>query len=99
MSNSNWLEKILPAVRRPQENRRNSIPEGLWRKCPRCDGVVYRPELDRNMDVCPKCEHHLRINARRRLKLFLDEGVQTEIGAELAPVDRLKFKDSKKTQC
>ena len=96
MSNSNWLEKILPAVRRPQENRRNNIPEGLWRKCPRCDGVVYRPELDRNMDVCPKCEHHLRINARRRLKLFLDEGVQTEIGAELAPVDRLKFKDSKK---
>lgn len=96
MSNSNWLEKILPAVRRPQENRRNNIPEGLWRKCPRCDGVVYRPELDRNMDVCPKCEHHLRISARRRLKLFLDEGPQTEIGAELAPVDRLKFKDSKK---
>ncbi len=96
MSNSNWLEKILPAVRRPQESRRNNIPEGLWRKCPRCEGVVYRPELDRNMDVCPKCDHHLRINARRRLKLFLDEGVQTEIGAELAPVDRLKFKDSKK---
>ena len=53
MSNSNWLEKILPAVRRPQESRRNNIPEGLWRKCPRCEGVVYRPELDRNMDVCP----------------------------------------------
>lgn len=86
MSNSNWLEKILPAVRRPQESRRNNIPEGLWRKCPRCEGVVYRPELDRNMDVCPKCDHHLRIDARRRLKLFLDEGAQTEIGAELAPV-------------
>jgi len=96
MSNSNWLEKILPAVRRPQESRRSNIPEGLWRKCPRCEGVVYRPELDRNMDVCPKCDHHLRIGARRRLKLFLDEGVQTEIGTELAPVDRLKFKDSKK---
>jgi acetyl-CoA carboxylase carboxyl transferase subunit beta len=96
MSNSNWLEKILPAVRRPQESRRNNIPEGLWRKCPRCEGVVYRPELDRNMDVCPKCDHHLRISARRRLKLFLDEGVQTEIGTELSPVDRLKFKDSKK---
>lgn len=95
-NNSNWLEKILPAVRRPQETRRNNIPEGLWRKCPRCDGVVYRPELDRNLDVCPKCEHHLRIGARRRLKLFLDEGTQTEIGADLAPVDRLKFKDSKK---
>ena len=96
MSNSNWLEKILPAVRRPQESRRNNITEGLWRKCPRCEGVVYRPELDRNMDVCPKCDHHLRISARRRLKLFLDEGVQTEIGTELSPVDRLKFKDSKK---
>ncbi|EKF74864.1 acetyl-CoA carboxylase, carboxyl transferase [Alcanivorax hongdengensis A-11-3] len=96
MSNSNWLEKILPAVRRPQESRRNNIPEGLWRKCPRCDGVLYRPELERNLDVCPKCDHHFRVNARRRLKLFLDEGPQTEIGAELAPVDRLKFKDSKK---
>ena len=96
MSSSNWLEKILPAVRRPQESRRTNIPEGLWRKCPRCDGVVYRPELDRNMDVCPKCEHHLRIGARKRLKLFLDEGTLTEIGASLAPVDRLKFKDSKK---
>ena len=96
MSSGNWLEKILPAVRRPQESRRTNIPEGLWRKCPRCDGVVYRPELDRNMDVCPKCEHHLRIGARKRLKLFLDEGTLTEIGASLAPVDRLKFKDSKK---
>ncbi|MDX1803294.1 MAG: acetyl-CoA carboxylase, carboxyltransferase subunit beta [Alcanivorax sp.] len=96
MSNSNWLEKILPAVRRPQENRRNNIPEGLWRKCPRCDGVLYRPELERNLDVCPKCDHHFRVNARRRLKLFLDDGPQSEIGAELAPVDRLKFKDSKK---
>ncbi|ARB46157.1 acetyl-CoA carboxylase, carboxyltransferase subunit beta [Alloalcanivorax xenomutans] len=95
MSN-NWLEKILPAVRRPQENRRNSVPEGLWRKCPRCDSALYRPELERNLDVCPKCEHHMRIGARKRLKLFLDEGVTSEIGAELAPEDRLKFKDSKK---
>ena len=96
MNNSNWLEKILPAVRRPEESRRNSIPEGLWRKCPRCDGVLYRPELERNMDVCPKCDHHLRIKARRRLALFLDEGGQKEIGSELSPTDRLKFKDSKK---
>lgn len=95
MSN-NWLEKILPAVRRPQESRRNSIPEGLWRKCPRCDSALYRPELERNLDVCPKCEHHMRIGARKRLKLFLDEGATSEIGADLAPVDRLKFKDSKK---
>lgn len=96
MSSNNWLEKILPAVRRPEESRRNSIPEGLWRKCPRCDGVLYRPELERNMDVCPKCGHHLRIKARRRLSLFLDEGGQREIGSELSPTDRLKFKDSKK---
>ena len=96
MSHSNWLEKILPAVRRPAENRRSNVPEGLWRKCPRCDGVLYRPELERNMDVCPKCRHHLRIDARTRLALFLDEGEQTEIGADLAPVDRLKFRDSKK---
>lgn len=96
MSHSNWLEKILPAVRRPAENRRSNVPEGLWRKCPRCDGVLYRPELERNMDVCPKCKHHLRIDARTRLSLFLDETEQTEIGADLAPVDRLKFRDSKK---
>lgn len=95
MSN-NWLEKILPAVRRPQENRRNNIPEGLWRKCPRCDSALYRPELERNLDVCPKCQHHMRVGARKRLKLFLDEGATSEIGADLAPVDRLKFKDSKK---
>lgn len=95
MSN-NWLEKILPAVRRPEESRRSNIPEGLWRKCPRCDSALYRPELERNLDVCPKCDHHMRVGARKRLKMFLDEGPVTEIGAELAPVDRLKFKDSKK---
>ncbi|GAA5121271.1 acetyl-CoA carboxylase, carboxyltransferase subunit beta [Alloalcanivorax gelatiniphagus] len=95
MSN-NWLEKILPTVRRSQENRRSNIPEGLWRKCPRCDSALYRPELERNQDVCPKCGHHLRVGARKRLRMFLDEGQTTEIGADLAPVDRLKFKDSKK---
>lgn len=96
MSTNNWLEKILPAIRRTGEDRRASVPEGLWRKCPRCDGVLYRPELERNLDVCPKCDHHMRISARKRLKLFLDESPQAEIGAELVQVDRLKFKDSKK---
>ncbi|WP_111656795.1 acetyl-CoA carboxylase, carboxyltransferase subunit beta [Isoalcanivorax indicus] len=96
MSTNNWLEKILPAIRRTGEDRRASVPEGLWRKCPRCDGVLYRPELERNLDVCPKCDHHMRIGARKRLKLFLDDSPQAEIGAELIPVDRLKFKDSKK---
>ncbi len=95
MSN-NWLEKILPTVRRSQENRRSNVPEGLWRKCPRCDSALYRPELERNQDVCPKCGHHLRVGARKRLRLFLDEGQTSEIGTDLAPVDRLKFKDSKK---
>lgn len=96
MSNNSWLEKILPAVRKPAESRRNSIPEGLWRKCPRCEAVLYKPELERNLEVCPKCEHHLRLSARARLALMLDEGTWPEIGAELAPVDMLKFKDSKK---
>lgn len=97
MSGGNWLEKILPSVRKGEaDSRRANVPEGLWRKCPRCDSVIYRPELERNLDVCPKCEHHLRINARTRLKLFLDEGPQSEIGADIEPVDRLKFKDSKK---
>ena len=97
MSGGNWLEKILPSVRKPDnDGRRANVPEGLWRKCPRCDGVIYRPELERNLDVCPKCQHHLRINARTRLKLFLDDGPQSEIGADIEPVDRLKFKDSKK---
>ena len=97
MSGGNWLEKILPSVRKTDnDSRRANVPEGLWRKCPRCDSVIYRPELERNLDVCPKCQHHLRIGARARLKLFLDEGGQTEIGADIEPVDRLKFRDSKK---
>lgn len=96
MSQSNWLDKILPSIRKPAETRRTNVPEGLWRKCPRCEGVLYLPELERNLDVCPKCEHHLRIGARRRLDIFLDEGPKVEIGADLAPVDKLKFRDSKK---
>lgn len=96
-NNGHWLEKILPAIRKTEnDSRRANIPEGLWRKCPRCDGVLYRPELERNLDVCPKCEHHLRISARRRLALVLDESPQTEIGVDIEPVDRLKFRDSKK---
>lgn len=97
MSKDNWLEKILPAIRKSSsENRRSNIPEGLWRKCPRCENVLYRPELERNLDVCPKCTHHLRIGARRRLALVLDEGSQSELGADITPVDRLKFRDTKK---
>ncbi len=93
----NWLERILPAgVRKTGADRRASVPEGLWRKCPKCDAVLYMPELERNDDVCPKCDHHLRVNARRRLAMVLDEDRRIEIAGDLAPVDFLKFKDSKK---
>src|SRR5699024_4993100 len=97
MSN-NWLEKILPAIRRPstEESKRSEIPEGLWRKCPRCNNALFLPEHERNMNVCSKCDHHVRIGARKRLALFFDEGSTTEIGADIKPVDRLKFRDSKK---
>ena len=93
---SSWLEKILPNVGGNVEDRRVSVPEGLWRKCPKCDVVLYKPELDRNLNVCPKCDHHMRINARERLNMFLDQEGREEIAAELAPDDLLKFKDTKK---
>ena len=93
---SNWLvDKLIPSIVR-SEAQKSSVPEGLWRKCPSCDAVLYRPELEKNLDVCPKCSHHLRIGARRRLDIFLDPEDRTELGAELEPVDRLKFRDSKK---
>jgi acetyl-CoA carboxylase carboxyl transferase subunit beta len=72
------------------------VPEGLWKKCPKCEAVLYRPELDKNLNVCPKCSHHMRVGARKRLEMFLDTDTQREIGAEVEPVDRLKFRDSKK---
>ncbi|MGB4343403.1 MAG: acetyl-CoA carboxylase, carboxyltransferase subunit beta [Moraxellaceae bacterium] len=93
---SSWLEKILPNVGGNVEDRRTSVPEGLWRKCPKCDAALYKPELDRNLSVCPKCDHHMRINARERIDLFLDAEGREELAAELAPNDFLKFKDSKK---
>jgi len=93
---SNWLvDKLIPSIVR-SETKKSSVPEGLWRKCPSCDAVLYRPELEKNLDVCLKCNHHLRINARRRLDLFLDPEDRQELGAELEPVDRLKFRDTKK---
>lgn len=92
---SNWLEKIVPSLARTDKKRSN-IPEGLWKKCPKCESVLYRPELEKNLNVCPKCDHHMRLNARRRLELFLDEGNRQELGTDVEPIDRLKFKDSKK---
>ena len=90
-----WFEKLLPSKIRADSGAKK-VPEGLWSKCPGCGAVLYRPELERNMDVCPKCDHHMRVGGRRRLMQFLDEEGREEIGAELAPVDRLKFKDLKK---
>jgi acetyl-CoA carboxylase carboxyl transferase subunit beta len=90
-----WFEKIMPS-RIKTERRMRSVPEGLWIKCPACDAVLYRAELERNLQVCPKCSHHMRIEARDRLERFLDEGAGQEIGAEVEPEDPLKFRDSKK---
>ncbi|MGV8842764.1 MAG: acetyl-CoA carboxylase, carboxyltransferase subunit beta [Pseudomonas sp.] len=93
---SNWLvDKLIPSIMR-SETQKSSVPEGLWHKCPSCEAVLYRPELEKTLDVCPKCNHHMRIGARARLAIFLDADGQEEIAAELAPVDRLKFRDSKK---
>ena len=92
-----WLEKIRPTgPSTPIETRTSNIPEGLWKKCPKCSAPLYRPELEKNLDVCPKCEHHMRIGARRRIDIFLDTEDRQEIAADVLPVDRLKFKDTKK---
>jgi acetyl-CoA carboxylase carboxyl transferase subunit beta len=90
-----WLNKILPSVGRNTE-KSNTVPEGLWKKCAKCGAFLYRPELEKLLHVCPKCEHHMRVSARERISIFLDEGRQEEISATLEPEDRLKFKDSKR---
>ena len=93
-----WLDKIIPKIGRTETDpeRRSNVPEGLWKKCVKCDAVLYRPELEKNLDVCPKCDHHMRIGARRRVDIFLDEGHREEMFTEIEPIDRLKFKDKKK---
>jgi len=91
-----WFEKLMPTRIRTDGVRKRAVPEGLWAKCPGCSAILYRAEMERNMDVCPKCAHHNRIGARRRLDLVLDPEPREEIGAELEPMDPLKFKDSKK---
>jgi acetyl-CoA carboxylase carboxyl transferase subunit beta len=92
-----WLEKLLPPrIQRSESANRKSIPEGLWVKCPSCEAVLYRSDLEANIHVCPKCSHHLRIGSRERLDALLDAGGRYEIGQEVLPIDTLKFKDSKK---
>ncbi|PID49021.1 MAG: acetyl-CoA carboxylase carboxyl transferase subunit beta [Proteobacteria bacterium] len=93
-----WFEKLLPSRIRTEQTteKKKSIPEGLWYQCPECQSVLYRAELERNNDVCPKCEYHMRIYGRKRLDVFLDKAGREEIGAEVTPVDALKFRDTKK---
>lgn len=92
-----WLDKLLPPrIQRSETASRKSVPEGLWVKCPSCEAVLYRTDLESNLHVCPKCDHHMRIRARDRLDALLDAEGRYEIGQETLPVDTLKFKDSKK---
>jgi acetyl-CoA carboxylase carboxyl transferase subunit beta len=92
-----WLEKLLPPkMQQTDPSERRTVPEGLWVKCPSCDTVLYKNDLEQNINVCPKCGHHHRIGARARLNAFLDGEGRYEIGQEVLPVDALKFKDSKK---
>ncbi len=91
-----WFSKLVPSKIRTVGGNKRTVPEGLWIKCDGCSAVLYRSELERNFDVCPKCSHHMRIGARLRLEMFLDKGPQQEIGAALEPADLLKFKDNKK---
>ena len=91
-----WFEKLLPTRIRTEGGAKRTVPEGLWTKCDACSAVLYRAELERNLEVCPKCAHHMRIGARRRLDAFLDSEPREEIAGNVEPVDILKFKDSKK---
>jgi acetyl-CoA carboxylase carboxyl transferase subunit beta len=91
-----WFEKLMPTSIRTDSSTKRGVPEGLWTKCKSCNAVLYRAELERNLDVCPKCNHHMRIFGRRRLEIFLDDPPGEEIGANLAPFDKYRFKDSKK---
>lgn len=93
-----WIGRIIPAKIRTEivENKeKKGVPEGVWDKCPACGAALYRPELERNWQVCPQCDHHMRMRARSRLEHFLDENDREEIGADVVPIDMLKFKDTK----
>ncbi|MEN0038718.1 MAG: acetyl-CoA carboxylase, carboxyltransferase subunit beta [Cellvibrio sp.] len=91
-----WLDKIIPSISRTDTKRSNKVPEGLWEKCVKCDAVLYKPEMEKTLDVCPKCDHHMRVGARSRLNMFLDPQNRQELATDVEPIDRLKFKDIKK---
>lgn len=90
-----WLKKLFPS-KIHSEGKKKGVPEGLWTKCPSCNAVLYSAEVERNMDVCPKCDYHMRIGARQRIKIFLDPTPQAELGVDIEPFDWLKFRDTKK---
>ena len=93
----NWFEKLIPETIRTESSlKKTTVPEGLWNKCPSCDAILYNAELEKNFNVCPKCDHHMRISARKRLYMFLDEEGRIELGVGLKANDPLKFKDTKK---
>ncbi|MBH1966086.1 MAG: acetyl-CoA carboxylase carboxyl transferase subunit beta, partial [Comamonadaceae bacterium] len=92
-----WLEKLLPPkIQKSDVAERRQMPEGLWIKCPQCETVLYKTDLEQNQNVCPHCSHHHRLGGRERLNVFLDNEGRYEIGQEVVPVDALKFKDSRK---
>ncbi len=92
----NWVNKLLPPkIKRADGQRKNALPEGLWCKCPNCETVLYTADLEANMQVCPKCNHHHRLKARARLDMLMDAHGRTEIGADVRPMDALKFVDSR----
>lgn len=91
-----WLKKLLPSKISTDTAQKKGVPEGIWSKCKGCQEILYRQELEKNLSVCPKCNHHHRLSARDRLAMFFDDESMTEIAESLEPVDRLKFRDSKK---
>ena len=93
---ANWFDKILPSFIKKGSTKKSSVPEGLWQTCSGCNKVLYVPELEASLYVCPKCDHHIRIGARKRLDLFLDSENQIEIASNVSPTDWLKFKDTKR---
>lgn len=91
-----WLQKLMPSRIRTEGGNKRQVPEGLWEKCEACAAVLYKPEMERNLQVCPKCGHHMQLSARERLNALLDPGSAVELAAGLEPVDALKFRDSKR---
>lgn len=91
-----WLDKLLPPRIKRSGGSGKRVPEGVWVKCPSCDAVLYSADLEANLNVCPKCGHHMRLSARRRLDLLLDPDGRSEIGQDVLPIDALRFKDSRK---